>query len=162
MRMKRLKNELDDVETAKAYGDQDPCIIYLGPKVDAYGMKDMNWWTLKFKGREGSDLYPGVYEVQMFMPPSYPGTFPECKFLNDFTHFHIFPGGSICLPLLKSTGWSSNKSMNELAISIINMVHSDPKVGDEANHVMAKLYATSPNEYKKHLRDQAKRMQNYK
>ena len=162
LRMRRLKNEEEEVNTQKDYGELDPCILSLGPKVDNYGVKDMTSWTLKFKGREGSDLYPGVYEVRMDIPKSYPGIYPDCKFLHDFTHFHIFPGGSICLPLLKPAGWSSNKTMIELVLSIINMVHSDPKVGDEANHTMSKLYEKSKEEYKQYLRDQAKKMQNIK
>ena len=141
--MRRLKNEIEEIDTARAYGELDPCIISLGPKVDAYGTKDMNSWSRKFKGRENTDLYTGVYEVKMDIPASYPGIYPECKFLHEFSHFHVFPGGSICLPLLKANGWSSNKTMIELALSIINMVHSDPKVGDEANQQMAKLYEKS-------------------
>lgn len=140
----------------------DPCILYLGPRSDSYKVLDMNSWTLKFKGREGSDLFPGVYEVKMDIPQSYPGQYPDCKFLHDFTHFHVFPGGSICLPLLKSSGWAVNKTMIELSLSIINMVHSDPKVGDEANQTLAKLYAKSKDEYRQYLRDQAKKMQHLK
>jgi len=122
----------------------------------------MNSWTLKFRGRENTDLYPGIYEVKMEIPPSYPGIFPDCKFQHDFNHFHVFPGGNICLPLLKNAGWSSNKTMIELALSIINMVHSDPKVGDEANQTLAKMYQKSKEEYKEYLRTQAKKMQNIK
>jgi len=143
IRLKRLKNEVEEIEIAQSYGDIDPCIIYLGPKVDAYNVKDMNNWTLKFKGRENTDLYPGVYEVRMIIPPSYPGKFPDCKFLHDFKHFHVFPGGSICLSLLKDQYWSADKSMLELAISIINMVHSDPNADDRASMEMLEIYQRS-------------------
>lgn len=90
----------------------------------------MEKWSLRFRGRPNTDLYPGVYEVEIEFPDSYPGSPPKCKFKNGFTHYHVYPGGTICLNLLKKEGWSINKKMIELGHSIINMIHSTPKVGD--------------------------------
>ena len=162
LRLKRLNNEVEEIEMAQSYGDIDPCIIYLGPKMDAFKVRDMENWTLKFKGRENSDLYPGVYEVKINIPPGYPGKYPECRFLHDFKHFHVYPGGTICLSLLKDQGWSSNKTLLELAHSIINMVHSDPKADDKANNEMLEIYLKSKEDYKQFLRNQAQKMKRIK
>jgi ubiquitin-protein ligase len=50
-----------------------------------------------------------------------------------------------------------NKSMIEVGHSIVNMVHSPPKVGDQANNDMAKMFANSPQKYSEFLRTQAEK-----
>lgn len=85
---------------------------------------------LRFEGRKGTDLEKGKYTVEIEFPESYPGKFPQLKFINDFQHYHVFAGGSICMALLSIAGWNSGASMLQLATSLINMVHSDPNVGD--------------------------------
>jgi ubiquitin-protein ligase len=64
------------------------------------------------------------------MPPNFPASYPESRFLYDFKHYHVFATGTICHPLLKPNGWSSDKSLIELGTSIIHMVHSPPVIGD--------------------------------
>lgn len=103
--------------------------------------KDMNVWILQFKGRKGTPFEPGVYEVEMIIPQTYPANFPECKFLHGFQHYHVFQNGSICLFLLKNGGWNAKVHLKELAITLVNMIHSDPVPNDHADNKMKDIFA---------------------
>lgn len=72
----------------------------------------------------------------MKIPESYPANFPDCKFLHEFRHYHIYQSGAICLPLLKTGGWNAGKTLIELSKTLVSMVHSDPVLHDHADNTM--------------------------
>ena len=117
----------------------------------------LDTWILKFRGREGTDLYPGFYDVEMVIPESYPANFPMCKFKNGFKHYHIYQSGAICLPMLKTGGWSSAKTILVLSNNIVNMVHSDLVVHDHADNELRRIYhlPDGPQKYRELIRSQA-------
>lgn len=95
----------------------------------------------------------------MVIPQTYPSNFPDCRFRHGFQHYHVYQTGAICLYLLKNGGWNANKSLIELAKTIVNMIHSDPVIHDHADNTMKDLYASDGGKkYRELMQTQAKRM----
>lgn len=155
MLQNRLRNELEDINSLfdlEDFGDIT--------KLEPLG-KDLRTWLLQFRGRKNTIFFPGVYEVEMVIPETYPSNFPDCKFRHGFQHYHVYQGGAICLGLLKNGGWCANKSLIELSRTLVNMIHSDPTLHDQADNAMRDLYAKDNGKsYRELIQNQAERMKN--
>ena len=62
----------------------------------------MNWET-GIPGKEGTDWAGGVYRVDMHFNSDYPSKPPKCKFVPPLYHPNIYPSGTICLSILRTS-----------------------------------------------------------
>ena len=79
-------------------------------------------WTAVLPGPSDSAYSSGLWSLSITIPPTYPYTPPSIKFVTPICHPNIsFPGGEICLDLLKAnnntinggnTGAGGNSSSN--------------------------------------------------
>ena len=85
---KRLASENEDIILQKKSNKLPQEVIYFGPQTKN-GTERSNEWLLKFRGREGTDLHPGVYQCRIEFPAQYPIAPPVVKFDHGFKHMHV-------------------------------------------------------------------------
>ncbi|KRX08416.1 Ubiquitin-conjugating enzyme/RWD-like protein [Pseudocohnilembus persalinus] len=138
-----------------------PDFLLLQPIIDDQGGKVYDQWQFKFKGKQGTPLEGGFYDVIIEFGSDYPKEPPKAKFVNGFVHMHVYLSGDICLPLIQSHYYSMGLTVFQIAQNIYEMVHGVPNPSDKANQQMETLYNQSKEAYYQKLKDQASKFKQY-
>lgn len=78
--------------------------------------------------------------------------------LDKFLHMHVYGHGEICFPFVDRSRWKPSTTLIDVAQELEDMLNLPPDITSPAHYNMKELYNKSPEEYFKHLREQAKSM----
>ena len=92
----------------------------------------------KIAGPEGTPYEGGVFELELFLPETYPMDPPKARFLTRIYHPNIDRVGRICLSILKGD-WTPALNVRTTVISIQNLLAA-PNPDDPLDNNVAKVW----------------------
>ncbi|KAF2834084.1 ubiquitin-conjugating enzyme [Patellaria atrata CBS 101060] len=112
---KRLLNELQTYQH-----EPNGALLQLGPASD----DELTHWTAVMKGVLGTAYEGGLWKLDIRIPPSYPHTPPEIRFVTPICHPNVhFKTGEICLDTLKSA-WTPAYTISSTLTAVQQLLTS--------------------------------------
>ncbi|CAL5069537.1 unnamed protein product [Urochloa decumbens] len=112
-------------------------------------------WHLKETDLIYTDWEGGYFPVTLHFTENYPSNPPTCKFPARFFHVNVFDSGEVCLSIL-GDAWKPSITMRQILIGIQDLLNN-PNPASPAQDLAYDLFAENTPEYRKHVRQQAKR-----
>merc|ERR1712136_445196 len=109
------------------------------PGVEAIPDKDnYRYFHIRMMGPDGTPYEGGCYQLELFLPESYPMEPPKVRFLTKIYHPNIDKLGRICLDVLKDK-WSPALQIRTVLLSIQALL-SAPEPSDPLDNDVAELW----------------------
>uniref|UniRef100_A0ACD5UTP4 Uncharacterized protein n=1 Tax=Avena sativa TaxID=4498 RepID=A0ACD5UTP4_AVESA len=102
-----------------------------------------------------TDWEGGYFPLTLQFDDNYPTTSPSCKFPAGFFHVNVYDSGVVCLSIL-GDGWKPSITVKQVLVGIQELL-DDPNPNSAAQHRCYELYKKNMPEYKKRVREQARR-----
>ncbi|KAJ1272373.1 hypothetical protein BS78_06G196900 [Paspalum vaginatum] len=105
--------------------------------------------------RQGGHWEGGYFPVTLHFTEDYPSNLPICRFPTGFFHVNVYDCGEVCLSIL-GDAWKPSITMRQILIGIQDLL-DNPNPASPAQDLSYELFAKNMTEYKKRVRQQAKR-----
>ncbi|XP_015691844.1 SUMO-conjugating enzyme SCE1-like isoform X3 [Oryza brachyantha] len=102
-----------------------------------------------------TDWEGGYFPLTMQFTEDYPNSPPSCKFPSGFFHINVYDSGAVCLSIL-SSGWKPSITVKQILMGIQELF-DDPNPMSAAQNLSYELYKKNMPEYRKCVRQQAKK-----
>ncbi|KAL8504898.1 hypothetical protein ACS0TY_016188 [Phlomoides rotata] len=147
-------------EERKAWRKNHPHGFVAKPATGADGSVDLLVWHCTIPGKSNTDWEGGYYPLTMKFSQDYPTKPPLCNFPKNFFHPNVYTSGAICLSILSEYGdWRPSITVKQVLVGIQDLL-DQPNPKSPAHHDANQLFVHHPEEYKKGVRQQAKRYPN--
>ncbi|KAM0888353.1 hypothetical protein ACQ4PT_028400 [Festuca glaucescens] len=154
-----IQELLDDPNPSSAAQDASYRLYSKGfvakPETLPDGSVNLMIWQCVIPGKKGTDWEGGYFPLTLSFDDNYPSTSPVCKFPAGFFHINVYDSGLVCLSIL-GDGWKPSITVKQVLIGIQELL-DDPNPNSAAQHRCYELYKKDMPEYKKRVRQQAKR-----
>ncbi|CAL5030443.1 unnamed protein product [Urochloa decumbens] len=142
-------------EERKSWRKSHPHGFVAKPETLPDGTVNLMVWKCIIPGKEGTDWDGGYFPVTLHFTENYPSNPPTCKFPARFFHVNVFDSGEVCLSIL-GDAWKPSITMRQILIGIQDLL-DNPNPASPAQDLAYDLFAENTPEYRKHVRQQAKR-----
>ncbi|KAJ1272372.1 hypothetical protein BS78_06G196900 [Paspalum vaginatum] len=132
-----------------------PCGFVAKPETLPDGSVNLMVWKCVIPGKEGTDWEGGYFPVTLHFTEDYPSNLPICRFPTGFFHVNVYDCGEVCLSIL-GDAWKPSITMRQILIGIQDLL-DNPNPASPAQDLSYELFAKNMTEYKKRVRQQAKR-----
>ncbi|GKT33358.1 putative Ubiquitin-conjugating enzyme E2-17 kDa [Aduncisulcus paluster] len=140
--IKRIQKELVELQRDKLTG------ISASPSAG----KDLTHWEGFIAGPPDSPYEGGLFRLNISFPPNYPYAPPKLTFITKVYHPNISTSGSICLDILKPSGWSPVLTISRVLLSLSSLL-TDPNPDDPLESGAARLYKSNREAYNARVRE---------
>lgn len=127
--MQRIQKELLEIQR------EPPETISAGPVRES----NMFQWEGFIIGPTGSPYEGGMFRLAILYPDDYPFRPPCVRFTTQIYHPNISKGGSICLDILKQSGWSPALTITKVLLCISSLL-TDANPEDPLEPDIAHIY----------------------
>ncbi|XP_073001855.1 SUMO-conjugating enzyme SCE1-like [Typha latifolia] len=141
-------------EERKAWRKDHPFGFVATPETSS-GSINLMVWHCRIPGKKGTDWEGGYYPLSVHFDEDYPSKPPKCNFPPGFFHPNVFPSGQVCLSIL-SRGWSPAITVKQILVGVQELL-DNPNPNDPAFSDCIKVYRENIDEYKRRIREQAKK-----
>jgi len=107
-------------------------------------------WNASIIGPDESPWEGGIYGLRLQFPEQYPSKPPKVRFTCEMFHPNVYSDGTLCLDIIQDQ-WSPIYTTSTILTSIQSLL-TDPNPNSPANPEAAKMFTSSPKEYKKRVR----------
>ncbi|XP_006652687.1 SUMO-conjugating enzyme SCE1-like isoform X2 [Oryza brachyantha] len=142
-------------EERKAWRKNHPHGFVAKPETLPDGSVNLMLWRCIIPGKEGTDWEGGYFPLTMQFTEDYPNSPPSCKFPSGFFHINVYDSGAVCLSIL-SSGWKPSITVKQILMGIQELF-DDPNPMSAAQNLSYELYKKNMPEYRKCVRQQAKK-----
>uniref|UniRef100_A0A804MBH4 UBC core domain-containing protein n=1 Tax=Zea mays TaxID=4577 RepID=A0A804MBH4_MAIZE len=119
------------------------------------GSVNLMLWNCVVPGKEGTDWEGGYFPVTLHFTENYPSNPPTCKFPRRFFHVNVYDSGDVCLSIL-GDAWAPSITVRQILIGIQELLEN-PNPASPAQDFAYDVFAENMPEYKRRVREQAKR-----
>ncbi|KAL6652185.1 hypothetical protein ACP70R_011110 [Stipagrostis hirtigluma subsp. patula] len=102
-----------------------------------------------------TDWEGGYFPLTLHFNENYPSSPPICKFPRDFFHVNVYDTGAVCLSIL-GDAWKPSITVQQILVCIQDLL-DNPNPDSRAQRFCNQLFAENMPEYRKHVRQQAKK-----
>ncbi|ONM14677.1 Ubiquitin-conjugating enzyme E2 I [Zea mays] len=102
-----------------------------------------------------TDWEGGYFPVTLHFTENYPSNPPTCKFPRRFFHVNVYDSGDVCLSIL-GDAWAPSITVRQILIGIQELLEN-PNPASPAQDFAYDVFAENMPEYKRRVREQAKR-----
>lgn len=102
-----------------------------------------------------TDWEGGYFPVTLHFTENYPSIPPTCKFPRRFFHVNVYDSGDVCLSIL-GDAWAPSITVRQILIGIQELLEN-PNPASPAQDFAYDVFAENMPEYKRRVREQAKR-----
>ncbi|BAM80559.1 Smt3-conjugating enzyme E2 [Cyanidioschyzon merolae strain 10D] len=128
------------------------------PVVTENGQLNLLHWSCTIPGPAGTPYEGGLFRLDMFFPPEYPGKPPLCKFIPPLFHPNVFPSGTVCLSILnEQKGWRPSISVKAILLGIYELL-KEPNPADPAAEEPYKLFVRNRAGFDARVRQEVARL----
>lgn len=113
---------------------------------------DINTWIITMSGPADTPYVGISMTMKLIFKNTYPHSHPSAYFISKVYHPNVSSEGSICISILKDSGWSPAFSVESVLMSIRSFL-DDPNTDDPYDSTAAKLYNKNREEYTKRVRE---------
>ncbi|KAI3747886.1 hypothetical protein L6452_10608 [Arctium lappa] len=144
-------------EERKAWRKNHPYGFVAKPESRPDGSVNLMVWHCTIPGKVGTDWEGGYYPLTVNFTEEYPSKPPLCKFPPGFFHLNVYTSGAVCLSILnEQSGWRPAITVRQLLVGIQDLLDT-PNPASPAQSDLHRLFTKDLIEYKKRVRQQAKR-----
>ncbi|CAL5219447.1 g1280 [Coccomyxa viridis] len=144
-------------EERKAWRKDKPFGFYARPETKDDGSVNLMKWNCHIPGKADTDWDGGYFPLSMEFSEDYPAKPPKCKFKQNFFHPNVYPSGTVCLSILnEDEGWRPSITVKNILTGIQDLLN-DPNPKSPAQAEAFMLFTNQKAEYKRRVKEQAKR-----
>ncbi|TVT99686.1 hypothetical protein EJB05_54883 [Eragrostis curvula] len=143
------------VEERKSWRKNHPHGFVAKPVTLPDGTVNLMVWNCVVPGKEGTDWEGGYFPLTLQFSEDYPTRPPVCMFPAGFFHVNVYPTGAVCLSIL-SSAWKPSITVRQILVGIQDLF-DHPNPASAAQDISYRLFTKNKAEYKKRVREQAKR-----
>ncbi|CAL0323793.1 unnamed protein product [Lupinus luteus] len=139
----------------KAWRQNHPHGFVAKPDIGLDGSVDLMKWKCFIPGKDGTEWEKGHYPITLVFNENYPSQAPMCKFPYGFLHPNVYTDGRVCLSILDHD-WKPEITVKQILVGI-QILLNDPNPVSPANSLFTNLFVQYRDEYKRQVREQAKK-----
>lgn len=132
-----------------------PIGFYARPTSNGDGSANLFCWEAGIPGKKGTDWEGGVYSLRIDFSNSYPSHAPVVTFTPVIFHPNVYSSGRVCLSILTDE-WRPAISVKQILMGVQDLLDT-PNENSPANGQANKIYLRDKNEYKKKVKDEARK-----
>ncbi|RCV35072.1 hypothetical protein SETIT_7G209900v2 [Setaria italica] len=134
-------------EERKSWRKSHPHGFVAKPETLPDGSVNLLLWKCVIPGKKGTDWEGGYFPLTVHFSENYPDHPPICKFPAGFFHVNVYDPGA---------AWNPSITVPQILVCIQDLL-DNPNPISRAQRFIYHLYAKNMPEYKKRVRQQAKR-----
>mmetsp|Transcript_42782 Transcript_42782/g.100466 ORF Transcript_42782/g.100466 Transcript_42782/m.100466 type:complete len:156 (-) Transcript_42782:571-1038(-) len=112
---------------------------------------NLRYFSVAIEGPKDSPFENGVFQLELFLPASYPMEPPKVRFLTKIYHPNVDKLGRICLDILKDK-WSPALQIRTVLLSIQALL-SAPNPDDPLDNDVAEVWQKNEQEALRRAKD---------